>query len=280
MNRSRRFCFVSWLALVTMAATAEEDGQASTRTPMGAVVSNPELATLAGGKARPQQDVDLNVLVFFRPDKETSKETLKGLAPCEKRTVGKPVRWAAIVADRYPADQVKSAVAEAGILMPVLIDAGQALETEIAVAQLPAVAFTDKSKKLVAFQPFTRLNFCELVDARIRLLLKEITEAEFSALADPVSTKVGGDASEVAERDVKMAEMLLKAGANDKALESARLAVQRSPTLAAGHSILGECLRAAGNCKEAVAAFNKALALDPKDERASAGKKACAGKAP
>jgi tetratricopeptide (TPR) repeat protein len=279
MNRSKSLCFVSWLAFVTLAAAAEEDGQASSRTPMGAVLSNPELAALAGGKARPQQDVDLNVLVFFRPDMETSKETLKGLAACEKRTAGKPVRWAGIVADRYAAGQVKSAVTESGILMPVLIDAGQALENEVAVAQLPAVAFTDRSKKLVAFQPYTKLNFCELVDARIRLLLREITDAEFSALADPVSTKIGGDAS-VAGRHAKMAEMFLKTGNNEKALESARLAVQHDATLAAAHSVLGESLRAAGNCKEAVPAFNKALTIDPKDERALAGKKACAGKAP
>jgi tetratricopeptide (TPR) repeat protein len=279
VNRSKRLCVVSWLAFATLAATAEETGQASTRTPMGAVLSNPELASLAGGKARPQQNVDINVLVFFRPDTDYSKETLKGLSACEKRTAGKPVRWAAIVADRYPADQVKAAVTEAGILMPVLIDAGEALSNEVAVAQLPAVAFTDKGKKLVAFQPFTKLNFCELVEGRIRLLLKEITEAEFSALADPASTKIGGEAS-VAGRHVKMAEMFLKSGNNDKALESARLAVQHGAALAAAHSVLGESLRAAGNCKEAVAAFDKALALDPKDARASAGKNACAGKAP
>jgi tetratricopeptide (TPR) repeat protein len=279
VNRPKRLCVVSWLAFATLAATAEEAGQASTRTPMGAVLSNPELASLAGGKARPQQDVDVNVLVFFRPDTDYSKETLKGLAACEKRTAQKPVRWAAIVADRYPADQVKAAVTEAGILMPVLIDAGEAFSNEVAVAQLPAVAFTDKGKKLVAFQPFTKLNFCELVDARIRILLKEITEAEFSALADPASTKIGGEAS-VAGRHVKMAEMFLKSGNNDKALESARLAVQHGAALAAAHSVLGESLRATGNCKEAVAAFDKALALDPKDVRAGAGKNACAGKAP
>ena len=77
-----------------------------------------------------------------------------------------------------------------------------------------------------------------------------------------------------------MAEMFLKVGNNDKAIESARLAVQHDATLAAAHSVLGESLRAAGNCKDAVPAFNKALTIDPKDERAVAGKKACAGKAP
>jgi tetratricopeptide (TPR) repeat protein len=246
---------------------------------MGAVLSNPELAVLAGGRARPQQEVDVNVLVFFRPDGDASKETLRGLAACERRSAGKSVHWAAIVADRYSAGQVRSTVSETGIAMPVLIDAGEALANDVAAAQLPAVAFTDRNRKLVAYQPYTRLNFCELVDARLRLLLKEITEAEYAEFANPASTKVGGETS-VAGRHVRMAEALLEMGKNEKALESARQAVLHDPKLPAAHSVLGECLRAAGNCRDATASFDRALALDPKDARARAGKAACAGKAP
>ncbi len=279
MNRSNGLCFVSGLVLAVLAAAAAAAGHASSRTPVGAVLSNPELAVLAGGKARPQQDVDLNVLVFFRPDGDTSKETLRGLAACERRSAGKSVRWAAIVSDRYSSGQVKSAVADAGIVMPVLVDTGEALSNEVAVAQLPAVAFTDRTRKLVAYQPYTRLNFCELVDARLRLLLREITEAEFAALANPVSTKVGGESS-VAGRHARMAELLLETGKNEKALEAARQAVQHDPALATAHSVLGECLRAAGNCRGATASYEKALTLDPKDARARAGKAACTGKAP
>ena len=254
-------------------------GHASSRTPLGAVLSNPELAAFAGGRARPQMDVDVNVLVFFRPDGDTSKETLRGLAACERRSAGKSVRWTAIVSDRHSAGQVKSTLAETGIAMPVLVDVGEALSNEVAVAQLPAVAFTDRTRKLVAYQPYTRLNFCELVDARLRLLLKEINEAEFAALSNPASTKIGGEAS-VAGRHERMAELLLETGKNERALESARLAVQHDANLAAAHSVLGECLRVTGNCRDATASFDRALALDPKDARARAGKAACAGKAP
>jgi tetratricopeptide (TPR) repeat protein len=279
VNRRKDLWVVTWLAVASLVAAAAEAGLASSRTPMGAALSNPEMATLAGGRARPQQDVDVNVLVFFRPDADASRDTLKGLAACEKRSAGKSVRWTAIVADRYSSGQVKSAVAESGIAMPILIDAGEALSNEVAVAQLPAVAFTDRARKIVAYQPYTRLNFCELVDARLRLLLNEITEAEFSALANPVSTKIGGETS-VAGRHVRMSELLLEAGKNEKALEAARQAVLHDPTLAAAHSVLGEGLRAAGNCRGATASYERALALDPKDARARAGRAACAGKAP
>lgn len=260
--------------LLALAAVAEDAGSASTRTEMGTVVANPELGTLSGSKVRPQDDSTLNVLVFFRPDTDYSKETLKGLAACEKRTAGKSVHWVALVSDRFPAEQSKSAVSEAGIAMPVLVDAADALSTQIAIAQLPAVAFTGKDKKLVAFQPFAKLNFCELVDARIRLLLHEISEKEFNSIVDPASTKVGGESS-VARRHIKLAEAFLKSGNTEKALEPARAAVEHGPDLAASHSVLGECLRAAGKCKEAMLEFDKALALDPADSRAGEGKKAC-----
>lgn len=272
--RAARLVLAAAVPIAAVAAASPDTAAASTRTPMGAVVSNPELATLAGGKEKVQKDVEVNILVFFRPDTEYSQATMKGLGSCEKRLAGKPVRWVALVSDRYPADQVKAAAAEAGIAMPVLIDSADALSTEIAVAQLPAVAFTDKGKKLVAFQPFTKLNFCELVEGRVRFLLKEITEAELAAISDPASTKVGG-ADSVANRHVKLAEAFLRGGNTEKALESARQAVQLGPSLAAAHTVLGSALRASGGCKEALAEFEKALTLDPKDAAAADGKKAC-----
>src|SRR5450759_1715761 len=94
-----------WLSsvclLLTMYALGEEGSEASANTPMGAVISNPELAAVGGGKRTPQGPEAANVLVFFRPDKDASVATLKGLAPCEKRTAGKSVRWTGIVSDKY-----------------------------------------------------------------------------------------------------------------------------------------------------------------------------------
>ena len=263
--------------LLALSAVGEVGGEPSTNTPMGAVVSNPELAAAAGGKRTPQGAEAANVLVFFRPDKESSVQTLKGLAPCEKRTAGKSVRWTGIVSDKYPLDQVKAAQAETGVQMPILVDAGDALYVELGIAQLPAVAITDRAHKLVQFQPFTKLNFCELVDGRVRLVIKEITEADFEKIQNPASTRIGGDAS-VAGRHVKMAEAYLKAAAPDKAVDQARIGVEKAPELAAAHAMLGSALAASGDCKGARAAFDQALKLDPADARALEGKKGCEGK--
>ena len=261
----------AWTALAAGASGA------SSRTTLGAVISNPELVALAGGKQAPQGKDVTNVLVFFRPDKDYSNATMKGLAPCEQRTVGKPVRWVALVSDRYKPEEVSPIVKESGIAMPVLFDAGDVLYNELAVAQLPAVAITDKEHKLVAFQPFTKLNFCELVEARVRHALKEISDSQLEAVVNPASTKVGGEAS-VSRRHVRMAEAFLKSGNAERALESARAAVQEGPDLAAAHSVLGAALQASGKCKDAVAEFDKALALDKADSRALDGRKACEGK--
>ena len=270
-----------WLSsvclLLTMSALGEEGSEASTNTPMGMVISNPELAVVGGGKRTPQGPEAANVFVFFRPDKDASVATLKGLAPCEKRTAGKSVRWTGIVSDKYSAEQVKAAQAETGVAMPILVDAGDALYVELGIAQLPAVAITDKDHRLVQFQPFTKLNFCELVDGRVRLVIKEITEADFEKIQNPASTKIGGEAS-VAGRHVKMAEAYLKAGSPDKAVEQAKIGIEKAPELAAAHAMLGSALAAAGDCKAARAAFDQALKLDPADARAVEGKKGCEGK--
>ena len=276
-RRSSASALLSTCLLLSLAAVAESGSEASASTPMGAVITNPELAAVAGGKRTPQGSEAANVLVFFRPDKEASVASLKGLAACEKRTAGKSVRWTGIVPDKTSLDQAKAAVAEAGIAMPVLVDAGDALYVELGIAQHPAVAITDKDHKLLQFQPYTKLNFCELVDGRVRLVLKEISATDFEKIQNPASTKVGGEAS-VAGRYVKMAEAFLKSGSPDKAVEQARTAVEKGSDLAAAHAILGSALAANGDCKGARASFESALKLDKADARALEGLKACEGK--
>ncbi len=279
MSRSRHLSLwtVATILQFGLSALGEVGSEASASTPMGGVISNPELSVVGGGKRAIQGSETANVLVFFRPDKDYALATLKGLAACEKRTAGKSVRWTAVVGERFPLDQVGAAVKEAGIAMPVVVDAGDSLYVELGLAQLPVVAITDKEHKLVQFQPFTKLNFCELVEGRIKLVLKEITEAEFDKIQNPESTKVGGEAS-VAGRHVRMAEIFLKSGSNDKALEQAKIAVEKGPNVAAAHAILGSALAAGGDCKGAMAAFEQALKLDKGDARALEGKKGCEGK--
>lgn len=251
-------------------------GIAGAHTPMGEVVENVELATASGGKASLLADQVANVIVFFRPDQERSLSSLKSLAGCEKELQGKPVRWVGVVPERFAAEAAKAA-ADAGVKMAVLVDAGDALYAALGVALHPTVAVVAKDRTLQQFQPFTKLNFCEAVMARIRRVLGEVSEAQLAALLDPSAEMPTGDVS-AARRDLKLAEMLLKSGNLDKALEAAHKGAQKDPKSAAAQALVGKVLAAKGDCAGAVAAFNAALKLEPGNAEADAGKKVCAGK--
>ncbi len=161
------------LALATLAA-ARPFAHAVAMT--GAPVKAPELRTLAGAKepvlsARARA----TVLVFFRTGQERSAGALKDLARCERELAGKPVRWVALVSSVEPPAAVKAEVAEAGIAMPVLVDEQDAFYQQLEIRQHPAVVFLDAQQRVAAFEAFRQLDFCEVVKARVRVLLGEVT---------------------------------------------------------------------------------------------------------
>ena len=77
---------------------------------------------------------------------------------------------------------------------------------------------------------------------------------------------------------LKLAEKLFQAGNHDQALEHVQKSLERDPTLAEAHVLLGQILAAQGKPTEAAKAFAQALQLDPKNVTASDGLKACQAK--
>ncbi len=244
---------------------------------VGDPVQNEDLLTLDGGKASLLGKKSLaNVFVFVRPGQERSADTLRQMAGCEKDLAGKPVYWVAVVSDTYPAEEVRTMVRDAGVRMPVLVDRGDALYSRLGVRLHPVVGLADSKHRLVAWQPYTRLNYCEAIKARIRFLLGEIGEAELARVLDPPkATMPGADPSKVGMRDVNLGRRQLEMKFHDKALASARKALERDAGLAAAHALMGEVHAAQGDCAAALKAFDQALALDPADAHALAGRKAC-----
>lgn len=244
---------------------------------VGDPVQNEELATLDGGKAPLLSRKALaNVFVFVRPGQERSADTLRQMAGCEKDMAGKPVYWVAVVSDSFPAEEVRTMVRDSGVKMPVLVDRGDALYSRLGVRLHPVVGLADSKHRLVAWQPYTRLNYCEAIKARIRFLLGEIDEAALKkVLEPPVATMPGADVSKVGMRDVNLGRRQLQQKFYDKALVSARKALERDAGLAAAHSLMGEVHAAQGDCAAAMKAFEEALKLDPADPHALEGKKAC-----
>jgi len=243
---------------------------------LGAVVENAELPALGGGKAPLLGWARASVFVFFRPKQEHSLETLKQLARLEKELAGKPVHFSAVVSGAWPAGDVQESVAASGIRMPVLLDQGDALYGKLGVRVHPVVGIADEKWRLVAYQPFEKINQAEVLRARIRRALGEIDDADMAKVLEPArATMPGDDRRFVAKRDLNLGRKFLERKAYQKALDSARKAQERDPSFAAARTLAGQALTGMGRCAEAAAEFDAALALDPQDAAAAEGKKGC-----
>jgi len=85
------------LLLVLVLGTSNVHPVAAAHVPLGTPVSNKEMPLLAGGKAPLLQDVEANVLVFFRPNEEHSLGALRELVQCQVGLTGKSVNWMGVV---------------------------------------------------------------------------------------------------------------------------------------------------------------------------------------
>jgi hypothetical protein len=125
------------------------------------------------------------VLVFFRPEHAHSIETLRHLAGCTEGIESSSVHFAAVVSSASPPEQVREAVVDAGIRNPVLVDRDDELYARLGVQVHPAVVVLDDEQRLVAQEPWRRVNFCDRVLGKIRYALHEIDLAEVKRMEDP-----------------------------------------------------------------------------------------------
>ena len=78
----------------------------------------------------------------------------------------------------------------------------------------------------------------------------------------------------MAKRHLNYGRMLLEQKKWEKAIEQAEKALVEGP-LAAAYTLRGNALVGMGKCADAIAAFDQALKLDPADEGAKEGRRAC-----
>jgi tetratricopeptide (TPR) repeat protein len=265
---------LSTLATVALLAAAPLGAHAHAE--VGTPVDNVELRTIAGGKERIlSAKAKANVIVFFRTGQERTVDALGQLATCEKLFAGKPVHWIGVVSSTEAPDEVKALVAKTGIVMPVAVDEGDKLYDALGIRLHPMVAMTDARFKLSTIEMYRQIDYCEIIKARIRYLLGEIDLAAVEAVLNPPKgTMPGDDPRDVARRDVNLGKMLLKRKQYEKALQSANKALERAPVPAA-FALIGDVYAAQGDCQKALAQYEQALKLDPKEPAALAGKAAC-----
>src|SRR6266511_1463469 len=273
MVRRSRILGILLLAWLSLCADAWSSSFTHS-PPMGSLIVDVEMPALGGGMQLLLANATANVIVFFKPGQENSILALKEIAELEKEFLGKSVHWVGIVSDRISKQDAEAAVQETGITMPILIDAGDALYGRFNVALEPVTFLCDRDHKLVAYQPFTKVNYGAVIQARIRHLLKEINDEQLAAVLNPPAATFGSDTA-AALRRLKLAEMLLKSKSYDKALESVNVSIEKDPGLAAAYTLRGEILVAQDKCSEAIPSFEQALKLDPKDARAQQGKESC-----
>ena len=246
----------------------------------GQQIENEELPTLDGRREMLLSRKALaNVFVFFRPSHDRSLKALKAMAACEKEFAGKPVRWVAVVSDSQARDEVRAVVAEAGIHMPVLVDEGDRLYGKLGVRLYPVVGIVDDKGTLLDYLPFQQINYCDMIRVRIRHALAEVDLAAVERVDNPPKALFPNAVpGAVAKRRVKLGEMFLKSSQWTKAVEQARIALEKEPAMAAAHALMGQALAGQGKCDEALSAFDQALRLDPGSASAAEGKRGCKAK--
>ncbi|HET8541789.1 MAG TPA: hypothetical protein VFL83_18070 [Anaeromyxobacter sp.] len=255
------------LAAVAARAEAIETGQ---------VLGDLTLARIDGGSA-PVVDraAGATALLFFKTQQERSLETLKVMAGCQPRLAGKPVRWVGIVpGDTAPAE-AKAAVDASGMTLAVLVDAGDALYAKLGMRMHPGIAVVDRARKVVAFEAFHPVDFCEVITARLRRALGEISDEDVAKVLAPKQSRMpGDDPAGVARRHLSFGRKLLAAKAYAQAHENARKALALAP-LPDAWTLEGEIFAAEGRCDDAVRAFDAALRMDPRDQAAATGRQGC-----
>jgi tetratricopeptide (TPR) repeat protein len=240
---------------------APEPAHAFRDVAVGAQIRNRDMRTLEGKTAPLLTAARANVFVFFRAGQEHSAETLAQIAKLEAELREKPVRFVGIVSDADAPDEVAAMVRAAGVRMPILVDARDALYGELGVSLHPSVGITNERHKLVGYQHFRRINLLDILRGRIQVVLGEISEAQLAALIEPPAAEV---AVNRARARVNLAKALLSGGDVDGALASARAAVALEPTRSDTHAILAETLAQAGKCEESTREASQARFLDPR----------------
>lgn len=249
-------------------------GRAFSNVAVGDVVEDAELRTLDGATHRlVAKGAKANVLLFFRPQQDHSVDTLKDMAACEKAFVGKPVHWVAIVSASWPVDEIRAAVSGTGIRMPVLLDEGDAVYGRLGVRLHPVIGILDAQRKLVAYEPFHQINYCDRVKARIQLVLGEIGEADVAKVDAPERATTRTDDG-VARRHLNYARTLVRIQKLDRALEEVRRSLELVPSGEA-YALQGQILAAQGKCPDALRAFDVALKMEPANTVAIEGRKSC-----
>jgi tetratricopeptide (TPR) repeat protein len=264
--------------LLLLALAGPASAGAFTNVALGDRIDQEDLPTLDGGtEPLLSSKAQANVFIFFRPNQANSTETLKAMAACELEFQGKPVHWVAIVSSTWDPGEVRRVIADTGIRMPVVVDRADRLYGKLGLRLHPVVGVADGKFKLLAYEPFMKVNYCDRIRARIQFALQEISAEDVRKVEAPDKATMPGEIDGAAlKRRQNLGELLLRSKQFDKAASEAMAILAKDPRYVAALLLLGDARAGQGNCAEAVTSYDAALAIDPANTRAQGGKRACA----
>ncbi|PKN59183.1 MAG: hypothetical protein CVU56_01505 [Deltaproteobacteria bacterium HGW-Deltaproteobacteria-14] len=247
------------------------------RSALGATITPHTLERVDGkGKAALFTKDAVTAVLLFTPDHAPSGEALDAAERCRADLAEAPVRWIALVSDRYPAADLRDTLARPGRTLDVAYDAGDAVYAELKAHVRPTAAIIDRDGRLVDWQPYESVGFGDKLCARVKHAAGLLDDAGRDAVLNPQRKTEERDPSAAkAQRYLKLGERLFAAGQLDKAEKMVRESLAAHEPVAAAHGLLGAILRARGDCPGALVAFERALALAPDDADAAAGRAAC-----
>ncbi len=219
----------------------------------------------------------VNVFFFFTPGQRNSDLAVKELAALEKELAGKPVSFVGVISGTVDKAEAKRVIADTGLSATVLVDDGDVLYGKLGTALTPVVGLADEKRTLLAYLPFTKLQYQDTVRGWIQFGLGELTKEQLDAVLSPPAAADAGGPLQVARRYHRMAEKQFKAGNVDAAIASLKRSFAQSTELAAAHALNCELLGSQGKCAEASAACKRALELEPGNEQATAAQATCGG---
>ena len=217
----------------------------------------------------------VSAVLLFTPDHVPSNEALDAAERCRTALGEAPVRWLALVSDRYTRADLQQTLARPGRMLNVAFDGGDEVYAELKVAVRPTAAVIDRSGRLVDWQPYTTVGFGDKLCARVRHAAGLLDDAGLDAVLNPRRADRPDPDMARAQRYLKLAERLFATGKLDLSEDAVRKALAAHEPVAAAHTLLGTILKARGDCPAALVAFERALALAPNEPAAIAGRAAC-----
>jgi tetratricopeptide (TPR) repeat protein len=229
-------------------------------------------------KSSQGQDVSLGsfkgkavVVAFVRQGQEKSEKVLQALASLDAAVTAK-AQILVVVANPAEGDAGAWASKVSGSLM-VLLDPGEEVYGKYGVMVSPSTGVIKADGSFMTELAGYSAAYKDELEGVLKVGLGLATAEEVKAAAEKGKVGDTPDARKAAERELDKARLLVQRKMKDKALEPAKQAVASDDTYAPAHAFLGRLLLDASdaNADEAMAHFEKALQLAPRDVDAKVG---------